>query len=1143
MRTLLIRLLLVVAVALVPALAFHAYTDSQARNVRQKLIEDEALRLLLLVNNEQQRIIDSAEQVLDVFGGAPAVVDRIPDLCQRLTASILARAPRYMNVAVIGLDGRITCAPNLQSIGIDLADRAYFKDALRTGRVVVGQYTVGRSTGKPGIPVAKAFRDSTGAIAGVAEITLSLDWLGQQLEQVSLPPGANARIADRDGVILARHADTGLYAGKTILSENRFTLEGNQVAVRLVRGLDARMYVTAYAPPGDSPAGLAVAVGLDPETTFADLVQADRTGLILIIAGGASALLLTALLGNRLIRRPVAQLLDAAARWRSGALSVRTTLRKDNSEFGRLATAFDEMAEALEARERVARTALESTTDAVMVVDRDWRFTYLNRHARDITVGRELVGQPFWDRFSHLEASDFAEMCRTVMATGQPARIELVGRRTGRYFEINAYPSEEGLTLYVRDVTEARRVAAALRDTERRLELAGNAAGLGVWEWDIATGTSIWSDQEWRLHGLPPQPGGLSFDAWAATIHPDDRARVVAERRASERNPAQPCASEHRVVWPDGTVHWLLTRGAPIRDEAGEVVRIAGISMDVTALRQTQAALIESEARLRLATEGAGVGTWELDLLTGQGQWSAETVVLLAAGRPTFTLEDWVEVVHPDDRSRVVEAARGATEDGSSSYEVIYRALGPAPDGGERWILTRGHIERDAAGHPVRRAGVVLDVTERRRAEMALAELNQHLEERVREEVEAREDAQARTAQAERVQALGQLAGGIAHDFNNILQSISGAMTLIERRAGDETAVRRFANLSKEAIERGGSITRRLLTFGRRGDLKIEAFDLPALLRSLHEMLGPTLGASIEVKLRLASTLPPVMADRRQLETVLVNLATNARDAMTDGGQLILSADTEVVTPSSTPGAMGLRPGSYVRLAVIDTGAGMDAEILARAKEPFFTTKKLGAGTGLGLTMAQSFAEQSGGTIRLESRPGEGTMVTLWLPQAAVDDNGLSDAARAAALAQPQAQATSQRLLVVDDEAMIREIMTACLEDAGYGVLVAASGAEALTLLESHYPVHGMITDLSMPGMDGLALIRAVRARYPAMPSILLTGYAGDDAALALGRSMDGAVFLMRKPISDADLLDRISTMLTAGTGDQTRTASGAARE
>jgi signal transduction histidine kinase len=397
------------------------------------------------------------------------------------------------------------------------------------------------------------------------------------------------------------------------------------------------------------------------------------------------------------------------------------------------------------------------------------------------------------------------------------------------------------------------------------------------------------------------------------------------------------------------------------------------------------------------------------------------------------------------------------------------------------------------------------DITGRKANEAALAE------------------AQARAAHAERMQALGQLAGGIAHDFNNILQAVQGAASLIDRRAaGDDESTRRFARMILEATGRGASITRRLLAFARRGELRAEPVDPEALLHDLRDVLSHTLGAAISVTVDSAGDLPAVLADKGQLETALVNLATNARDAMPNGGTLRFAGATEILADGAVHEAE-LRPGRYVRLTISDDGTGMDRAMLARASEPFFTTKPIGQGTGLGLSMVKGFTEQSGGGMAIDSAPGQGTVVTLWLP--AVDQADTAPANCGPAPARTPAD-RPRRVVLVDDEAMVRDTLAAGLTDAGYAVIVRESGSEALDLLRSAEAVDVLVCDLSMPGMDGLTVIQEAQRLRPGLPAVLLTGYTGHGAQLAVGRALERSFTLVRKPVLAGQLSDRIEALL-----------------
>ena len=288
MSSLLARLLLIISVALVPALGLQAYTESDARRIRLQLVQDEALRLVRLVSAEQQRIIEGAGQALDVLSSSPAVQDNLPEMCTRLLANLIQQSPRYKSLSVVGLDGHLRCAPFATDPGIDLSDRAYFRRALQTGGTVVGEYVIGRTWKTPRIHVARPFRNRDGVVAGVVEVAIDLDWLQQQLEWLPLPPMATALIADRNGTILARRPDPASLVGKPILTANRFMLDGNDVGVTTMRARAGNMIFVAYSPPGTDPRGLLVKVSLDRDTTFAAMTQANRAGLMLIVAGGVT---------------------------------------------------------------------------------------------------------------------------------------------------------------------------------------------------------------------------------------------------------------------------------------------------------------------------------------------------------------------------------------------------------------------------------------------------------------------------------------------------------------------------------------------------------------------------------------------------------------------------------------------------------------------------------------------------------------------------------------------------------------------------------------------------------------------------------------------------------------------------------------
>ena len=579
-------------------------------------------------------------------------------------------------------------------------------------------------------------------------------------------------------------------------------------------------------------------------------------------------------------------------------------------------------------------------------------------------------------------------------------------------------------------------------------------------------------------------------------------ALLLARRVARPVDTLARLAANPAAIFPTGS------SGIVELDEVARALRDG-----IAARGAAEAARRDSEAELQAATDLSPQFPWTADpagRLLGVSERLARLTGAPVGRRPE---NGWLSLVHPDDRAGV-EDAWGRSVATGEPYDHEFRLR--LADGGWRWFRARAAARRDAAGRVVRWYGATEDVDARRTAVDGLQRLTDELETRVETEAAAREAAQNRLNQAQRLQALGQLAGGVAHDFNNMLQVVGGALALIQRRPDDAARVARLAATAEDAAERGAAITGRLLSLTRQGTLRAGPVEPLALLSDMASVLSHTLGAAIAIRVEAAPDLPPLLADRRQLETALINLAANARDAMPGGGRLTLSADLEF-DPRDL--SMEVLPGAFIRIEAADTGHGMDAQTLARASEPFFTTKDVGRGTGLGLAMARGFVEQSGGGLRIESAPNRGTVVALWLPCA-------PGTAAPPGTEPPRAPRRRGRVLLVEDDASVRATLAEQLQELGFRVLAAADGAAGLTLLMGGAEVAMLVSDLTMPGMDGVALIRAAQRMRPGLPAILLTGYVGGGAALDAAEGLDGPVSLMGKPVSASQLADRIATVV-----------------
>jgi PAS domain S-box-containing protein len=662
------------------------------------------------------------------------------------------------------------------------------------------------------------------------------------------------------------------------------------------------------------------------------------------------------------------------------------------------------------------------------------------------------------------------------------------------------------------DITGEWTTLDALARSEAKLHQALRVGGVGHFERDFPRRATEYSDELMAIHGLPEERRRESFEQWYARVQPGDRGQVVAYAEGL-LDPDAPQAIEYRIVrLSDGAVRRIAERREVKRDSAGRPIGCIGLQRDVTDARAAEQALRESEARLRLTLEVGKVGTFDWDLVTGllvrdrriREIWGNE-------GESRTTIAEFYRGLHPDDLARV-KATIAASHDphGDGDYEVEYRVVDQS-DGRVRNVAARGRTLFDD-NRAVRMMGVAIDVTALREAEAVLerdrAELERLVEARTRELAEA----QTRLAHAQRMEALGQLAGGVAHDFNNVLQAVEAAADLIERRPEPEH-LPRYLRMAREATKRGAAISRRLLSMSHRAELDPEAVEARPLIEEVAGILRRTLGLSVTVETDCAPDCPPVRADRRQLETALINIAANAREAMDGAGVLTLRArrDTPAEAAASRYQA-SLRPGAYVRIEIADTGRGMTPEVRARAAEPFFSTKPRGQGAGLGLSMARGFADQSDGALRIDSEPGKGAAVALWLPIAAPAE------------AEPPAEtsATRGRLLLVDDDPLVRELVCEQLRCAGFAVTVCGEAASALARLDSGLAVDLLLTDFAMPEMNGVALAREARKRRPGLPVAVLTGYSCE----AADEAGDTDFALLRKPIDREALIARVAALI-----------------
>ncbi len=551
-------------------------------------------------------------------------------------------------------------------------------------------------------------------------------------------------------------------------------------------------------------------------------------------------------------------------------------------------------------------------------------------------------------------------------------------------------------------------------------------------------------------------------------------------------------------------------------------------------LRASEAQVKEYADRVKLAlAAGAIIGTWVWDIPNNRftiDEGFANAFGLdPALGRQGIPLAQIVETVHPDDQAGLAAAINEAVERGGA-YAYQYRTR--RVDGNYYWLEANGRVDCDSTGNPVSFPGVLMDVDARRaivderdRATAMLRSLNETLEQRVQERTTELMRAEEALRQSQKMEAVGQLTGGLAHDFNNLLAGISGSLELINTRIqqGRLLEVEKYVVAAQGAAKRAAALTHRLLAFSRRQTLEPKATDVTRLMSEMEELIRRTVGPHITIETASKPDLWSTLVDPNQLENALLNLCINARDAMPEGGRIIIEAANRPLDEANAK-ARDLDAGDYVSIAVSDNGVGIPADIIERVFEPFFTTKPIGVGTGLGLSMIFGFAKQSGGQVRVHSEVGKGTSVTLLLPRhhASMTKDHLSDNGVLA----DHKTGNGETVLVIDDEPSVRMLVIDVLEDLGYTAIEASDGPEGMTIIRSDVRIDLLITDVGLPnGMNGRQVADAARQVRPNLKVLFVTGYA-ENAVLNHGH-LDAGMEVITKPFDLTVMADRIRTIIS----------------
>ena len=781
--------------------------------------------------------------------------------------------------------------------------------------------------------------------------------------------------------------------------------------------------------------------------------------------------------------------------------------------------------------ESLLRTFAEAVPGVVYAKDRQGRLLIGNRGTT------ELIGKAPEDYLGRTDAEllddqDQAAAVRTtderIMSSGEPEQLEeeisFPDGRKAIWLSTKAPLRDAdgqviGLVGASLDITDRREAEARHRDIEERYRLAARATNDAIWDWRMADGHVIWNEALTERFGHRVCETSAAW--WIDQIHPDDRERVDASIHAAIDRGAEAWTEEYRFRRSDGSYASVLDRGAVLRATDGTAVRMIGAMLDLSERKAAEAAMRESEQRLRLAAEAADIGFWDVDLKHDLLIWPTRTRAMFGISSDApVSLGDFFACLHPEDRDATEAAfAAAADADRRAIYDVEYRAIGREDDV-VRWISAKGRgvFEDGRCGRVV---GVARDVTARKTAQAQLLELNERLEQRVAQEVAERAKAEEALRQSQKMEAVGQLTGGIAHDFNNMLAVVIGSLDLLKRRIGDsDPRAQRFVEAAGEGARRAAQLTQRLLAFSRQQPLKPVALDANKLVAGMSDLLLHSLGGEVRPETVLAGGLWRIHADPNQLENVVLNLAVNARDAMKDGGRLTIETANCHLDERYASDHLGVPAGQYVLIAVSDTGTGMAPEVVARAFDPFFTTKAVGRGTGLGLSQVYGFIKQSGGHVKIYSEPGEGTTVKVYLPRFL----GPADALDPPRVDQTLPCGEAEVILIVDDEPSVLRFSADALLELGYSVLEADSAAVALALIDAHPEIVLLFTDVVMPEMNGRKLAEEALKRRPDLKVLFTSGYTKN--AVVHHGVLDPGVQLVSKPFTIDELASRVRRIL-----------------
>ncbi|MFA8388353.1 MAG: PAS domain S-box protein [Pelagibaca sp.] len=754
--------------------------------------------------------------------------------------------------------------------------------------------------------------------------------------------------------------------------------------------------------------------------------------------------------------------------------------------------------EADEMSRRLAET-LENIGDAFFTIDNEWRYTYLNskaeelmRHSRSALVGLQVI-----EAFPELAGSTAEIEFARAFDSGKTVRFEQFYAPFDRTFRISVHPTPDGLAVYFSDITDEKRQTEQLRLLEAAVQQISDIVIITEPVTQDALGNAkivYVNDAFERMTGFTRDE---AIGQTPSILQGPKTQQSELDRIRHAIETKSPVRAELIYYTKSGREYWLELDIVPLANEAGDVTHFVSVQREITDRRRAEDALRVSEARFRLIAEATENTVWDWDIAEGRWWWS-DGMAHTFGHHPDPDAETpsvWRENVHPDDQARLdknFEKLLLGEIDASHAQYLFRRA-------DDTWAHVEDHAYpiRNEEGRIVRVIGSMADVSERL-------------------------DMEERLRQSQKLEAVGQLTGGVAHDFNNLLTIIMGNTEMLQNSLEEDSPLRRFADASAVATDRAAELTNRLLAFSRKQVLRPQVLDVNSVIADFEDMLRRTLGGDIDIEIDLADEIWPSEIDLAQAEAAILNLAINARDAMPGGGSLTIETANVVLDAAYVSREADLDAGQYIIIAISDTGHGIPKDQIAQVFQPFFTTKAVGQGTGLGLSMVHGFVKQTGGHIRIYSEVNEGTTVKLYFPRYLGDREEQGTTSQDRPL-----QGGQETILVIEDDVLILQQLMAQLTGLGYRVVTASAGPPALDILRERSDIDLLLTDVILPGgLNGRQIADAALVIHPDLKVLFTSGYSGE-AIVHHGR-LDPDVNFLGKPYRRSELAAKVREVLDA---------------